>query len=121
MPSWCETISLFLSSPQPPYSIPPIVLYPWLTLMYCVKVKKFENIKVWNNCLTKTGVVHDLILCVMKMEHSQTIWFCRDKLSLAMLCWEDIIALLVWLKYYCFYVNIKLLFWILWIWTFMPQ
>ena len=30
----------FLSSPQPPYSIPPIVLYPWLTLMYCVKVEK---------------------------------------------------------------------------------
>ena len=30
----------FLSSPQPPYSIPPIVLYPWLTLMYRVKVEK---------------------------------------------------------------------------------
>ena len=32
--------SPFLSSPQPPYSIPPIVLYPWLMLMYCVKVEK---------------------------------------------------------------------------------
>ena len=30
----------FLSSPQPTYSIPPIVLYPWLKLMYCVKVEK---------------------------------------------------------------------------------
>ena len=30
----------FLSSSQPPYSIPPIVLCPWLTLMYCVKVEK---------------------------------------------------------------------------------
>src|SRR3989337_3850365 len=30
----------FLSYPQPPYSIPPIVLYPWLTLMHCVKVEK---------------------------------------------------------------------------------
>src|SRR3954467_7210037 len=33
----------FLSSPHNPhhhYSIPPIVLYPWLTLMYCVKVEK---------------------------------------------------------------------------------
>src|SRR3989337_2480777 len=29
----------FLSSPQPP-SIPPIVLCPWLTLMYCMKVEK---------------------------------------------------------------------------------
>ena len=28
-----------LSSP-PSYSIPPIVLYPWLTLMYCVEVEK---------------------------------------------------------------------------------
>ena len=45
----------------------------------------------------------------MKIEHSQTIWFCRDN-SLAMLFWEDMIALLVCLKYYCFYVNIKLLF-----------
>ena len=32
--------SPFLSSPQPPYSVPPVVLYPWLTLMYCVKVEK---------------------------------------------------------------------------------
>ena len=33
---------LFVFSTQPPpsYSIPPIVLYPWLTLMYCVKVEK---------------------------------------------------------------------------------
>ena len=28
------------SSQPPPYSIPPIVLYPWLTLMYCVRVEK---------------------------------------------------------------------------------
>ena len=33
-------------------------------------------------------------------------------------CYFEIIALLVWLKYYCFYVNIKLLIWILWIWLF---
>jgi len=30
------------------HSIPPIVLYPWLTLMYCVKI---EKVRVWNNCL----------------------------------------------------------------------
>ena len=35
-------LSPFLSSPQPPYSIPPIVLCPWLTLMYCVRVEKAE-------------------------------------------------------------------------------
>ena len=51
--------------------------------------------------------------CVMKMKHGQTIWLCRDELSLATLFWEDIIALLVCLKYYCFYVNIKVLFCIL--------
>ena len=33
------------------HSIPHIVLCPWLTLMYCVKVEKFEITKVWNNCL----------------------------------------------------------------------
>ena len=35
-------LSPFLSSPHNPYhySIPPIVLYPWLTLMYYVKVEK---------------------------------------------------------------------------------
>jgi len=30
-----------------------------------------------------------------------------------MLFWEDMIALLVWLKYYYFYVNIELLFFII--------
>ena len=34
------------------HSIPPIVLYPWLTLMYCVKIEKVLRMsKVWNNCL----------------------------------------------------------------------
>src|SRR4051812_36866047 len=35
-------LSPFLSSPHNPslYSISPIVLYPWLTLMYCVKIEK---------------------------------------------------------------------------------
>ena len=41
-PRQCETFSFFVFSTQSPssYSIPPIVLYPWLTLMYCVKVEK---------------------------------------------------------------------------------
>ena len=38
-----------------------------------------------------------------------------------MLFWEDIIALLVCLKYYYFYVNIELLSWIFRIWIFIPQ
>jgi len=38
-------LSTFLSSPHKPppsYYIPPIVLYPWLALMYCVRVEKAE-------------------------------------------------------------------------------
>ena len=38
-------LSPFLSSPHKPppsYSIPPIVLYPWIALMYCVRVEKAE-------------------------------------------------------------------------------
>ena len=38
-------LSFFLSSlylPLSTYSIPPIVLYPWLALMYCVGVEKAE-------------------------------------------------------------------------------
>ena len=33
-----SSLYLHLSS----YSIPPIVLYPWLALMYCVRVEKVE-------------------------------------------------------------------------------
>ena len=108
----------FLYSRQPP-SIPSIVLCSWLTLMYCMKVEKvWERQKYETIAWLVIGVFMIWIFCVIKMEHSQTIWFCRDKLSLAMLFREDIIIWLVWLKYYCFYVNIKLLFWILWIWLF---
>ena len=65
--------------------------------------KKFEITKVWNNCLAcHRGCAWWEHSCVMKMEHDQTIWFCRDELSLAMLFWEDIIAWLVCLKYYYF-------------------
>ena len=37
-------LSPFFSPHKPPplYSIPPIVLYPWLALMYCVRVEKAE-------------------------------------------------------------------------------
>ena len=75
-------------------SIPHIVLCPWLTLMYCMKNwKKFEITKVWNNYLAfHRGCAWWEHFCVTRMKHSQTIWFCRDKISLAMLFWEYIIA-----------------------------
>ena len=46
-------LSPFLSSQITPTITPysTIVLYPWLMLMSCVKVYKFEITKVWNNCL----------------------------------------------------------------------
>ena len=45
--------------------IPPIVLCPWLTLMYCVKVEKvWEHQKYEKNSWLVIRVVHDLnILC----------------------------------------------------------
>ena len=55
-------LSPFLSSPHNPhhYSIPPIVLCPWLMLMYCVKVEKaWEIIKYETIAWLVIGVVHD--------------------------------------------------------------
>ena len=73
--------------------------------------KKFEIKKVWNNCLAcHRGCARWEHSCVTKMEHDQTIWFCRDELSLAMLFWEDMIPLLVCLKYYYSYVNMNFYF-----------
>ena len=84
--------------------------------------KKFEITKVWNNFLAcHRGCAWWEHSCVTKMEHDQTIWFCRGELSLAMIFWEDMITLLVCLNYYYFYVNIKLLSWIFRIWIFIPQ
>ena len=48
-------VDLRLSSPfcllHNHHSIPHIVICPWFTLMYAWKLNKFENIKLWNNCL----------------------------------------------------------------------
>ena len=114
MPSWCETIfSLFVFSTT-------IIFYSTYSAMSMAHAHVL--CESWKTLRTsKVRLCMIWIFYVMKMEYSQNIWFCRDKLSLVMLFWEDIIALLVCLKYYCFYVNIKLLFWIIWIWTFMPQ
>ena len=79
-------------------------------------IKRYEPID-W----LKSGLFLMWVFCVMKMKHSITIWFCRDKHSLAMLFWENMIALSVCMKYYYSYVNIELLSWIICIWTFMPQ
>ena len=44
--------------------------------------------------------------CVTKMKHSLTVWFCRDELSLAMLFWEDMIALISMLEVLLVLVSI---------------
>ena len=62
-------VDLRLSSPfcllHNHHSIPPIVLCPWLTLMYCVKIEKvWEHQKYETIAWLVIGVVHDLsILC----------------------------------------------------------
>ena len=43
------------------HSIPPIVLYPWLMLMYCVKIEKvLKKLEYETIAWLVIGVVHDL-------------------------------------------------------------
>ena len=59
----------FVFSTQSPssYSIPPIVLYPWLTLMYCVKVgKSLRLLKYETIAWLVIGVVHDESILVWR-------------------------------------------------------
>ena len=60
-------------------------------------------------------------LCVTKMKHSLTIWFCRDELSFAMLFWEDMIALICMLEVLLLLCQYELLSWIFRIWIFISQ
>ena len=60
-------------------------------------------------------------LCVTKMKHSLTIWFCRDELSFAMLFWEDMIALISMLELLLLLCQYELLSWIFRIWIFISQ
>ena len=83
--------------------------------------KSLKKFRYETSAWLKPGLCMIWVFCVTKMEHSLTIWFCRDELSLAMLFWEDMIALLVCLKYYYFLCQYRLLSWIFQIWTFMPQ
>ena len=48
---WDFLLICLLTQPPSSYSIPPIVLCPWLAIIYCMKVYRFEITKVWNNCL----------------------------------------------------------------------
>ena len=109
--------SPFLSSPQPPF----YSTYSAMSMAHAHVLheswKKLRILKYETIAWLKPGLCMMRAFCVTKMKHSQIIWFCRDDLSLAMSIWEDIISWLVCLKYYYFYVNIKLLSWIFRIWT----
>ena len=52
-PGWCVTFSTFVFPyiPLPSFSLPPVVLSPWLTLLYWVKLRKLKREKVRCNCL----------------------------------------------------------------------
>ena len=65
-----------------PPSIPPIVLCPWLTLIYCVKSEKVWECISMNTIAWLTPGWAWFILCAKKREHNKTIWFCRDNFLL---------------------------------------
>ena len=70
MPSLCETIFSFLTSPQPPF----YSTYSAMSMAHahvCVKIEKVrEHQKYETIAWLVIGVVHDLNICVMKIEHS---------------------------------------------------
>jgi hypothetical protein len=72
--------------PLPP-SIPPIVLYPWLTLIYCVKSEKVWECISMNTIAWLTPGWAWFILCAKKREHNKIIWFCRDSFLLPCYFW----------------------------------
>ena len=83
--------------------------------------KSWSALKSMNQLLgLSSGLCMMGAFCVTKMKHGQTIWFCRDKLALALLFWKDMIALLVRSKYYCFLSNDRILLWITRVLIFMP-
>ena len=87
MPSWCETIfSLFVLTTTTIY-------HHSAMSMTCAHVLR-KSWKSWGTLKSMKwllGLSSELcmmgVFCVMKMKHGLTIWFCRDKLSLAMLFW----------------------------------
>jgi len=80
---------LFGISTQSPssYSIPPIVLYPWLTLIYCVKVEK-----VWDYLSTKQ------LLGLSSGVYKMGAFLCDEN--------EDMIALISMLEVLLFLMSI---------------
>ena len=113
--------SSLLSSPQPPlfstYSAMSmahahVLRESWKSL----RILKYETI-AW----PIPGLCMIEIFCVMKMEHSQTIWFCRHNFLWPCYFEKTWLLWLVCLKYYYFLCQYELLSWIFRIWIFISQ
>ena len=74
-------------------SQPPTLYHHSAMSMACAYVlrkswKSWSALKSIKQLLgSSSGLCMMGVFCVMKMKHGLTIWFCRDKLSLAMLFW----------------------------------
>ena len=103
------------------YSIPPIVLCPWLALIYCVKVYRFEITKVWNSCLAcHRGCAWLNTLCdedraIARLYDFVGITFFGHVILRRHNCFVSMLEVLLFLCQY------ELLSWIFRIWIFMPQ
>ena len=83
--------------------------------------KSWSVLKSMNQLLgSSSGLCMMGAFCVTKMKHGQTIWFCRDKISLAMLF--DKTLLLGWYAWsiIVFMSTDRLLLWITRVLIFMP-
>ena len=97
---------LFLSSPQPPFYSTYSVMSMDHAHVLCGSWKSLRILKFETTAWLKPGLCMIWILYVMQMEHSQTIWFCRDELSFAMLFWEDMITLISMLEVLLFLLSV---------------
>ena len=84
--------------------------------------EKFEIAKVWNNCLAcHRGCAWWEHSCVTKMDMTKLYDFVGTNFLLPCYFEKTWLLLLVCLKYYYFFCQYELLFWIIWIWKFMTQ
>ena len=83
--------------------------------------KKFEKVRVQKQLLGQFRGCAWFTLVVWGWWSIARLYDFVGITFLALLFWKFMITLLVCLKYYCFHVNSKLLFWILRTWTFMSH
>ena len=104
------------------HSIPAIVIYPWLTLMYCVKIEIFwEHQKYETIAWLVIGVVHDESILVWRKWNMTKLYdfvgitFFSHVILRRHNCFVSMLEVLLFLCQY------ELLSWIFRIWIFIPQ